>query len=232
MDREYVGVYSRINFNGTKTYFFVWKKHDMFSVQKLDRAFSPIDILKTIDRKSFEKLYTFEPNIKNAPGRKKLAEKKAGGALENATVEATLRDHFRVTMLRLRRRDTRDAALTSLKTLAEVEEGIVPAHKHMFSDFGIELRKGNYLEQALAFCQRTLQLSPTDDHAHFNTARVLIEMGKYDEAEQHLLTAQVMDPQNTIYDKTLRHIDALRNRGRSESAAQTAVVDFDTDFKI
>ncbi len=233
MNREYIGVYSRPNASRGKTYFFVWTKDNQYSVQKLDATFSPIDILKTIDERSFKSLFTFEPEIKRAPGKQKLVEKKTSiPAQQSVTVEATLRDHFRVTMLRLRRQDTRDAALLSLRSLAEVEEGIVPAHKHMFSDFGTELRKGKYLEQALTFCQRTLQLAPTDDHAHFNAARVLIEMGKFDEAEQHILTAQVMDPQNTIYDKTLRHIDTLRNRGNRKQPKEV-VVDFSAeDFNI
>lgn len=126
--------------------------------------------------------------------------------------ETYLRDFFSKTLKRVRFSKDRTAALTSLKTVVEVEEGIVQEHKFMFADFGVALRKNDLLELALACCKRVLDLSPNDDHAHFNIARVFLAMNKHDDAEQHILTAQSINPSEIIYTKMLDHMQTERRR--------------------
>ncbi len=212
MDKKFLGVYSRSTPNGVKTYYFAWTKNNLYSVQKLDRAFNPVDLLRTIDGMSFQSMFTFEPGMKQIPSARRGVSSKTRleEILNPENIESTMREQFRKAMVRMRRQNAQESAVLALKNLAEVEEGIVPEHKHMFSDFGAQLRKGNHLEEALAFCKRTLTLSPTDDHAHFNAARVLMDMGNYDDAEQHLLTAQIINPENNVHDKALKHIEYLR----------------------
>ncbi len=211
MDKKFLGVYSRPAHGGSKTFYFVWTKNNLYSVQKLDKAFNPIDLLKTIDSMSFKSMFTYEPGMKHTPGQKSVAPKtKLAEILSPENVENTMRDQFKKAMRRVRREGMDESTLLSLKNLVQVEEGIVPEHKHMFADFGTQLRKGQHLEEALAFCKRTLTLSPTDDHAHFNAARVLMDMGNYNDAEQHLLTAQIINPENNVHDKALKHIAFLR----------------------
>ncbi len=212
MDKKFLGVYSRSTPSGFKTYYFVWTKNNLFSVQKLDRSFNPVDLLRTIDAISFRSMFTFEPNMKQIPSARKgvAAKTTFEDILKPENVENTMREQFRKAMLRMRRKNAQEGAMLSLKNLAEVEEGIAQEHKHMFADFGMQLRRNNHLEEALAFCKRTLSLSPTDDHAHFNAARVLMEMGNYDDAEQHLLTAQIIAPENNIHAKALKHVEFLR----------------------
>lgn len=126
--------------------------------------------------------------------------------------EQYLRDFFTKTLKRVRFSKERSAALTSLKTVIEVEEGIVQEHKFMFADFGVALRKNDLLELALACCKRVLDLSPDDDHAHFNIARVFLEMNHLDDAEQHILSAQSLNPGETVYQKMLDHMQTERRR--------------------
>lgn len=59
----------------------------------------------------------------------------------------------------------------------------VPAHKHMFTDFAIKLRKINLTDLALQFATKSTTLSPDDSHAFFNVARLFYELGRYEEAE-------------------------------------------------
>ncbi len=212
MDRKFLGVYSRSTATGYKTFYFVWTKNNLYSVQKLDKAFNPIDLLKTIDAMSFQSMFVHEPDMKQIPSAKKgVAPKtKIEDILTPENVENTMRDQFKKTMRRLRKDGISESTLLSLRNLVQVEEGIVPEHKHMFADFGTQLRKGQHLEEALAFCKRTLTLSPTDDHAHFNAARVLMDMGNYDDAEQHLLTAQIINPKSSCHSKALKHLAFLR----------------------
>lgn len=58
----------------------------------------------------------------------------------------------------------------------------VPAHKHMFTDFAIKLRKINLHELALQYATKSTTLSPDDSHAFFNVARLYYELGRYEEA--------------------------------------------------
>ncbi len=210
--KDFVGVFSRKNLQGVKHYYFVWIEGDIFSVQKLNDFFQPTEMLRHVDGPSFKASFTHEPSIKKHPkGFTPLEEKIQDTPAASADqVENYMRDLFRKATLRLSRDTTRDSALPILENLLEVEEGITKEHKHMFNDFGIEMRKSKMHNHALAFCKRTLNLSKNDDHAHFNAARILIEMGEYDEAEQHILTAQYLNPDSRIYKKTLEHIAMLR----------------------
>ncbi len=209
MEMEFIGVYSRI-LQRTRTYFYVWKRGASYSVQRLDKQFNPVDIRKTIDGRNFHTLFTHEPEMKNKPGSVKLdTAQKVKEMPKGSQVEDTLREHFRKAMVKLRRSGGKESALQAIHTLMEVEEGITAEHKHMFMDFGVDMRKNELLEEALAFCNRSITLAPNDDHIHFNTARVLMDMRRYDEAEQHILTAQLIND-NKIYQKTLEHIERMR----------------------
>ena len=108
-------------------------------------------------------------------------------------LEAALRETFRKTLLRLKRPKERSAALAALEQLAAAKDGIVAEHRHMFRDFGVQLRKHAHPETALHFSHRVVRLAPGDDHALFNMARVLYDLRKFDEAEQLLEKAMKMN---------------------------------------
>lgn len=108
-------------------------------------------------------------------------------------LEAAMRETFRKTLLRLKRPKERHAALTALEQLAASREGILPEHRHMFRDFGVQLRKQSQPDTALHFSHRVVKLAPGDDHALFNMARILYDLRKFDEAEQLLKQAMKMN---------------------------------------
>lgn len=218
-ERTFLGVYSSANkeFSGARRrLFFVWDNgQGSYDVQRVSTDFKPVDLIQTLPPCRFKEQYVLEPDIDvrpdgaAAPGRVTVQPSASAKEVEN-----TLREHFRKALLRCRRPQDRDAAIKALQTLAEVEEGIEPLHKHMFADFGISLRKERQYALALAFCKRVLTMSPQDDHAHFNAARILLEMGNLDGAEQHILTARDMNPTNRIYDRMLRHLKRERFKKR------------------
>ena len=61
-----------------------------------------------------------------------------------------------------------------------------PAHKHMFTDFAIKLRKINLVDLALQSSTKCTKLSPDDSHAFFNVARLYYELNRYDEANEFI----------------------------------------------
>ncbi len=211
MDKEFVGVFSRTDATGKKTYYFVWAAGSVYSIQMLNGQFQAVDMLKTVDAATLTTKFTHEPHIKKYPkteAHRLLTTQSTRASTED--VESTLRELFRKALVRIKRTNSVETALPLFKNLLEIQEGITDKHKHMFNDFGIELRKRKCYPEAVAFAQRTLMLSPNDDHAHFNVARILIEMGDYDEAEQHILSAQYINPDSRIYKKTLQYIAVLR----------------------
>ena len=101
--------------------------------------------------------------------------------------------------------------------LAQTKDGIIPAHKHMFRDFGVRLRQNSQPDLALLFSRKAVELAPEDDHAHFNLARILCSLGLYDEAATHIGTALSMSSGEPLYFKLLEHIRELK---RTRSAGK------------
>lgn len=117
-------------------------------------------------------------------------------------IDTKLRSEFTTALERWHSGDN----LTSLKTfegLSNIQEGIVPEHKHMFTDFGVDLRKNSLPKLALLHFKRAVDLSPGDAHAHFNLARAYYELGNLNEAEQHLEKALSISPDFDIASKFL-----------------------------
>lgn len=65
---------------------------------------------------------------------------RSGPKLAPEEVDKAVRAEFAMSLMRFRR-GNKEGALQDFERLLAVEEGIVPAHKHMFTDFGIDLRK-------------------------------------------------------------------------------------------
>lgn len=238
-NKQFLGVYSTATkgMHGAvhQRLFFVWAlPSKKFAVQRLDSSFKPVDMIKSISEATFKAQYTHEPSIMAIPQGEQIPDggvadtvattatdtpdaTGAAGApqdaqLEIAQTEALARQHYAQAVTRLARPQERKAAQTALKTLAELEEGIVREHRFMFADFGIGMRKKKEYDLALAFCRRVISLDPNDDHAHFNVARVLCDMNKLDDAEEHVLTAISMYPAEPVYRAMLEHIGKERRK--------------------
>lgn len=135
--------------------------------------------------------------------------------------EDNLRETFRQTLLRLKRPKERQAALAALEQLAQTNENITPGHKHMFRDFGVRLRQNALPDLALLFSRKAVELAPDDDHAHFNLARILCLLGRYDEAASHVRTAIHMDAQEPVYIRMLAHIRKEKLQHKGSAAPST-----------
>ena len=127
-------------------------------------------------------------------------------------LEAAMRETFRKTLLRLKRPKEQRAALAALEQMAAAREGIVPEHRHMFRDFGVQLRKQSQPDTALHFSRRVVNLAPGDDHALFNMARILCDLRKFDEAEQRLAQAMKIDASEPVYRRMRDYIMREKRR--------------------
>lgn len=71
-------------------------------------------------------------------------------------------------------------------------------HRHVFNEFGIDMRKRNLRPQAIDFYTKALELcgDQSDENLHFNLARVLFEEDRYLACTQQLFKALRLDPDN------------------------------------
>lgn len=67
-------------------------------------------------------------------------------------------------------------------------------HKHMFNEFGIDLRKSKLLDVALKHYHRALGLSPDDENLYHNLARVYYEQGDMEKALENLDKSLELNP--------------------------------------
>ncbi|MDR1856672.1 MAG: tetratricopeptide repeat protein [Desulfovibrio sp.] len=226
----FLGIYSCVQPpHNEKAYYFAWE--DTISsriVQKLDKAYQPAEQQHAITLEEFTRRFTHEPSIlamplvrmddiwkrrKEEPPPKPVVDAEAeakGMSSEELRTEKKIRDLFLKALPGLKRPKERDAALAAIEQIASTRQDITPSHKHMFRDFGVTLRQMNLLPQALLCSKRVVEMSPEDDHGHFNLARILCLMEMFDEAIEHLDKAMRTSPKEKAYVKFMAHINKKR----------------------
>lgn len=230
---RFLGVYSQkkqADRQAKGLMYFVWQLPDgNYAAQELDPAFSPRARPVAVPAAKFEKAFHHEPNILAAPVTTpdfrqlrtvapKVAELTDDGLarLEKARlakqVETDLRDNFAKALRALSRPRDRKGAMVALERITSATQGIVPDHKHMFRDFGVTLRKKSLPELSLQCAKRAVELSPNDDHARFNLARILGMLGKYDAAAEQIGIARKLGPKEKVYGRLARYLEQERQR--------------------
>ncbi|MBD5641240.1 MAG: tetratricopeptide repeat protein [Desulfovibrio sp.] len=222
-----MGVYS-LKSQQRQLKYFAWRLADgTYAVQELDSAYTAQGPAQHVQAEKFQTLFKQEPLIlaapvvtpdfrQFAPGEtsKPEADDKNFAALERARsirqTEADLRDTFEKALRALARPKDRKGALASLGRIAATRKGIKLEHKHMFRDFGVALRKKALPDLALECASRVVELSPEDDHARFNLARIYGILGRYDDAARQLQEAIRIDPAEKVYERLERHIERER----------------------
>ena len=80
--------------------------------------------------------------------------------------------------------------------LVKLDAAFEPQHKHLFNEFGINLRKNKMLAESREYYARALQLSPKDENLNMNMARVLLESKDMDGCVDYLLEALRLAPRH------------------------------------
>ena len=119
------------------------------------------------------------------------AEFEFGKAL--AVDEENVRANFGIGLCYLSRGDTAKAGEV-FKKVVDLEAAFEQEHKHLFNEFGINLRKSKMHDQALHYYEKGLTLSPNDENLHYNAARAAFEMADHKKAAEHLAKALELNP--------------------------------------
>lgn len=82
--------------------------------------------------------------------------------------------------------------------LVKLDATCDPEHKHLFNEFGINLRKNKMFTQAVEYYQRALGITANDENLHMNLARVLLETKDMDGCLEHLFAALEIAPRHEV----------------------------------
>jgi tetratricopeptide (TPR) repeat protein len=105
----------------------------------------------------------------------------------------SIRANFGIGALYMEMGDT-SRAKDVFKKLSEIEAIFEEENKHIFNEFGIELRKANMIDEALANYQKAITISPEDEHLHFNVARLFYDKKDGDNALEWLQKSLAINP--------------------------------------
>lgn len=119
------------------------------------------------------------------------AEYEYGNALQ--VDEENVRANFGLGLTYLSRGETGKAD-DIFERLVKLEAAFDEEHKHLFNDFGINLRKNHMFDQAVTYYTRALELTRKDENLHLNMARAMLEKKNFTGTVEHILKALEINP--------------------------------------
>ncbi|KAB1443309.1 tetratricopeptide repeat protein [Pseudodesulfovibrio senegalensis] len=108
------------------------------------------------------------------------------------------------------------------KRLVKLEAAFEEEHKHLFNDFGINLRKNSMFDQALEYYLRAEELVEDDENLYHNIARVYYEKGELDECIKYLKKSLELNPR---MEESLQFLDFLNKEQQGSGGGSTAAAD-------
>ncbi len=78
--------------------------------------------------------------------------------------------------------------------LVKLDAAFDQEHKHLFNEFGINLRKNGMFDQAISYYGRALELSAQDENLYYNMARATLEKNDVPGTVEYLLKSLELNP--------------------------------------
>jgi tetratricopeptide (TPR) repeat protein len=88
-----------------------------------------------------------------------------------------------------------------------LDAAFTPEHKHLFNEFGINLRKSKLTDQAVDYYKRALEITHDDENLYYNIARAYFERGDKDDCRENLHKALELAPDMEVAQKFLEYLD-------------------------
>ncbi|XPV76236.1 MAG: tetratricopeptide repeat protein [Desulfovibrio sp.] len=211
-----------------KTYWYVTENDaGELKGQPLNENQVPAGPKTDIDREEFMANYTPEmehymkvvfPALQEVNNTVERAEaQRQKGALYSAEFEyenvlaideENVRANFGLGLTYMERGDT-DKAKDVLKRIVGLDAPFQEEHKHLFNDFGINLRKNNLNDEALAYYERAVSIGSNDENIHYNIARVYYQKGENQQAAENLQAALKINPD---HDEAQQFLNAVKKK--------------------
>ncbi len=106
-----------------------------------------------------------------------------------------VRANFGIGLTYLERGDT-SKAQNIFDRLVKLDSAFEEEHKHLFNEFGIQLRKNKMVEQSIAYYERAIVLTQKDENLYMNVARAYLENKDISKCIENLLKALELNPQH------------------------------------
>ena len=194
-----------------------WYAREVFNeqveVQLLTSNLTPFGEKRLVDLASFKQDYVLDPDLMAVHGSSKAVSAERDDVVLNdastalveskatpQAVQAELKKEAKKATenfekgMSLLKRGYGDRAKQILKALPEKDVAWEYEHKHMFNDFGKELRKSQEPEIALKHYLKAAEISSDDDHLAYNIARVYYDLGKIADCKRWLQRALGVNP--------------------------------------
>jgi tetratricopeptide (TPR) repeat protein len=187
------------------------KTEDSFGVRKLNPQFVPAGEETDIDRETLLSDYTPEVQIHNkrvVPAMQGVSKAIAKGDKHREKGESfsaemeynkvldvdltNVRAIFGLGLVYMARSDT-EKSLAVFEQLVTLEAAFDIEHKHLFNEFGIQLRKHKLYDQAGQYYRRAVELADEDENLYYNLARVHYENDDWDGCFSNAALALALD---------------------------------------
>ncbi len=206
-----------------KAYWFVEENDDgTLMVQPLNSNYIPSGPKRTVTLDEFLERFAPEPEfymntvypkirevnktIARADRHRKRGESFSAEFEYNnalAVDEENVRANFGLGLTYLERGDN-NKANDIFERLVKLDAAFEEEHKHLFNEFGINLRKNKMLDQSLEYYQRAMELSKKDENLFYNIARVYLEKKDFQKVVACLLTTLELNPELEAGNKFLQ----------------------------
>jgi len=185
---------------------------DSYELRALNANHIPAGPAFLMSKKEFMSLYAPEPDFylnQPVPGLESLAKRLEKGEehFNAAELDAAEKEFYKA--LRIDE-DAPKAApgqgdgaakISDFKKLSTILKQILnndhvfkEEQRHLFNDFGINLRKGKLFEEAIVYYTKAIELHPSDENLHFNIARAYYERQNDAKCLEHLRQALQINP--------------------------------------
>ncbi|MGE4293014.1 MAG: tetratricopeptide repeat protein [Desulfovibrio sp.] len=123
--------------------------------------------------------------------------------------ERNVRANFGIGLVYLERGEA-EKAHEVFERVVGIEAAFEDEHKHLFNEFGINLRKSGLYDDALSYYFRALEFAADDENLHYNLARAFFEKGNHPDATRHLQQCLAMNPEHA---EAKSFLASLQKRG-------------------
>ncbi|GAB7022645.1 tetratricopeptide repeat protein [Salidesulfovibrio brasiliensis] len=214
-----------------KTYWFCEEREDGgIDVQPLNKHYVPSGPKRDVPREEFLEKFSPEPEfyvqtvypamqelndtiVRGEKHRARGAQYSAEFEFKQATNidEENVRANFGLGLTYLDRGDQAKAN-DIFKRLVKLDATFETEHKHLFNDFGINLRKNRMYDQALDYYLRAEGLADNrDEHLFHNIARVFYEQGDLEKCAEYLKKSLELNPN---LEESKKFWEFLENNGQ------------------
>lgn len=211
--KDYTGAGTTMQKTESKTYYYVTRSGvENFQVQPLNDQNVPSGVVITLNKKEFITQYAPEidyyekktlPALKSLKAKIEKGEKEfLDGNLDQAEQSFTKAlfldpEHPKANLgmgsVQCTKKNFKK--LTGIiDRLLNKDEIFMESQRQEFNLFAISLRKQSLFEEAITFYDRAIQINPTDENLHFNTARAYFDSGDSAKAMDHLDKALEIAP--------------------------------------